>query len=233
MPLGIVALIVVAIVLPKTQMAGRPIIDYAGIVLLAGASSCIVLVTSFGGTVLAWDSAQAVALMAGFIILVIGFILVEQRVREPVMPPRLFRNKVFVISSAIGFVVGFAMFGAITFLPLYLQQVRGVSATESGLRLVPLMAGLLLTSLASGQIISRTGRYKLFPILGCGCFTVGLFLISRMNQRTGVVEPSLHMFVPHRAGHGDAGAGPRRAERSGVSRPRHGDQRCDILPDHR
>ena len=194
-PLGIVALIVVAIVLPKTQMAGRPIIDYAGIVLLAGASSCIVLVTSFGGTVLAWDSAQAVALMAGFIILVIGFILVEQRVREPVMPPRLFRNKVFVISSAIGFVVGFAMFGAITFLPLYLQQVRGVSATESGLRLVPLMAGLLLTSLASGQIISRTGRYKLFPILGCGCFTVGLFLLSRMNQRTGVVESSLYMFV--------------------------------------
>ncbi len=139
-PIGIVALIVIAIVLPKTKVAGRPIIDYAGIVLLAGAASCIVLVTSFGGTVLAWDSAQAIALMGGFIILVVGFILVEQRVREPVMPPRLFRNKVFVISSAIGFVVGFAMFGAITFLPLYLQQVRGVSATESGLRLLPLMA---------------------------------------------------------------------------------------------
>jgi MFS family permease len=120
---------------------------------------------------------------------------VEQRVREPVMPPRLFRNKVFVISSAIGFVVGFAMFGAITFLPVYMQQVRGVSATESGLRLVPMMAGLLLTSLASGMIISRTGRYKLFPILGCGCFTVGLLLLSRLNQTTGVVESSIYMFI--------------------------------------
>jgi MFS family permease len=111
------------------------------------------------------------------------------------MPPRLFRNRVFLIASGIGFVVGFAMFGAITFLPVYMQQVRGVSATESGLRLVPLMAGLLLTSLASGQIISRTGRYKLFPILGCGCFTVGLFLLSRLDEHTGVAESSVYMFV--------------------------------------
>jgi EmrB/QacA subfamily drug resistance transporter len=195
LPIGIIALIVVAIVLPKTTVAGRPIIDYAGIALLAAAASCIVLGTSLGGTVWAWDSAQVLALIIGFVVLVVGFILVEQRVREPVMPPRLFRNRVFVISSAIGFVVGFAMFGAITFLPLYMQQVRGVSATESGLRLVPLMAGLLLTSLASGQIISRTGRYRLFPILGCGCFTVGLLLLSRLDQNTGVVESSLYMFI--------------------------------------
>ena len=194
-PIGIVALIVVAIVLPKATVAGRPIIDYAGIALLAGAASCIVLVTSLGGSVWAWDSAGVLSLVLGFIVLVVGFILVEQRVREPVMPPRLFRNKVFVISSAIGFVVGFAMFGAITFLPVYMQQVRGVSATESGLRLVPMMAGLLLTSLASGMIISRTGRYKLFPILGCGCFTVGLLLLSRLNQTTGVVESSIYMFI--------------------------------------
>ena len=194
-PIGIVALIVVAIVLPKATVAGRPIIDYAGIALLAGAASCIVLVTSLGGSVWAWDSAGVLSLIIGFIVLVVGFILVEQRVSEPVMPPRLFRNRVFVISSAIGFVVGFAMFGAITFLPVYMQQVRGVSATESGLRLVPMMAGLLLTSLASGMIISRTGRYKLFPILGCGCFTVGLFLLSRLDQNTGVVESSIYMFI--------------------------------------
>ncbi len=194
-PIGIVALIVIAIVLPKSKVTGRPIIDYAGIALLAGAATCIVLVTSFGGTVWAWDSAQAIALMGGFIIFVVGFILVEQRINEPVMPPRLFRNRVFVISSAIGFVVGFAMFGAITFLPVYMQQVGGVSATESGLRLLPLMLGLLLTSLASGQIISRTGRYKFFPILGCGCFTVGLFLLSRMDERTGVAESSFYIFI--------------------------------------
>jgi EmrB/QacA subfamily drug resistance transporter len=194
-PIGIVALIVIAVVLPKTNVGGRPVIDYAGIALLAGAASCIVLVTSLGGSRWAWDSAQVVALFSGFVILVVGFALVEQRVREPVMPPRLFRNRVFLIASGIGFVVGFAMFGAITFLPVYMQQVRGVSATESGLRLVPLMAGLLLTSLASGQIISRTGRYKLFPILGCGCFTVGLFLLSRLDEHTGVAESSVYMFV--------------------------------------
>jgi predicted MFS family arabinose efflux permease len=194
-PIGIVALIVVAIVLPKTMVAARPIIDYAGIALLAGAATCVVLVTSFAGSVWPWDSAQVIAGIVGFLVFVVGFILVEQRVREPVMPLRLFRNRVFSSSSVIGFVVGFAMFGAITFLPLYMQRVQGVSATESGLRLLPTMGGLLLTSLASGQIISRTGRYKLFPILGCGCFTVGLFLLSRMDRHTGVAASSLYMFV--------------------------------------
>jgi EmrB/QacA subfamily drug resistance transporter len=194
-PIGIVALVVVAIVLPKTKVAARPIIDYAGIVLLGGAATCVVLVTSFAGSLWPWDSVEVIAATLGFIILVAGFILVERRVPEPVMPLRLFRNKVFSTSSGIGFVVGFAMFGAITFLPLYMQRVQGVSATGSGLRLIPLMAGLLLTSLASGQIISRTGRYKLFPILGCGCFTVGLFLLSLMNEHTGVIESSLYMFV--------------------------------------
>jgi EmrB/QacA subfamily drug resistance transporter len=194
-PIGIVALIVVAIVLPKTMAAARPIIDYAGIALLAGAATCVVLVTSFAGSVWPWDSAQVIAGIVAFLVFVVGFILVEQRVREPVMPLRLFRNRVFSASSIIGFVVGFAMFGAITFLPLYIQRVQGVSATESGLRLLPMMGGLLLTSLASGQIISRTGRYKLFPILGCGCFTVGLFLLSLMDKDTGVAASSLYMFV--------------------------------------
>jgi EmrB/QacA subfamily drug resistance transporter len=194
-PIGIVALIVVAAVLPRTSVATRPIIDYAGIALLAGAATCVVLISSFAGSVWAWDSVEIIASIVGFVIFVIGFILVEQRVSEPVMPLRLFRNRVFSTASVIGFVVGFAMFGAITFLPLYMQRVQGVSATESGLRLLPVMVGLLLTSLASGQIISRTGRYKLFPILGCGCFTVGLFLLSRMDEHTGVVASSGYMFV--------------------------------------
>lgn len=194
-PIGIVALIVVAAVLPRTRAKGRPTIDYAGIALLAGAATCVVLVSSFAGSVWAWGSAQIVASILGFVIFVVGFILVEQRVSEPVMPLRLFRNRVFSTASVIGFVVGFAMFGAITFLPLYMQRVQGVSATESGLRLLPVMIGLLLTSLASGQIISRTGRYKLFPILGCGCFTVGLFLLSLMDETTGAFESSVYMFV--------------------------------------
>ena len=195
LPIGILALIVIATVLPKRNVVGRPTIDYVGIALLAGAATCVVFVTSFAGSVWAWDSGQIVGAIIGFVILVVAFILVEQRVSEPVMPPRLFRNRVFSTSSVIGFVVGFAMFGAITYLPLYMQRVQGASATESGLRLLPMMLGLLLTSLASGQIISRTGRYKLFPILGCGCFTVGLYLLSRMDQNTSVVASSLYMFV--------------------------------------
>jgi EmrB/QacA subfamily drug resistance transporter len=194
-PIGIVALIVIAAVLPRTSGSTRPIIDYAGIVLLAGAATCVVLISSFAGSVWAWDSVEIIASIVGFVIFISAFILVEQRVSEPVMPLRLFRNRVFSTASVIGFVVGFAMFGAITFLPLYMQRVQGVSATESGLRLLPVMVGLLLTSLVSGQIISRTGRYKLFPILGCGCFTVGLFLLSRMDEHTGVLASSAYMFV--------------------------------------
>ncbi|MET1004916.1 MAG: MFS transporter, partial [Propionibacteriaceae bacterium] len=195
LPIGILALVVVAIVLPRTQVVGKPSIDYGGIVLLGAAATCIVLLTSFAGTLWPWASLEVVALIVGFVAFTGAFVLVEQRVSEPVLPLRLFRNRVFSTSSVIGFVVGFAMFGAITYLPLYMQQVQGVSATESGLRLLPLMAGLLLTSLASGQVISRTGRYKLFPILGCATMTVGLYLLSRMDAGTGVLASSLYMFV--------------------------------------
>jgi EmrB/QacA subfamily drug resistance transporter len=195
LPIGVLALVVVAIVLPRTPVVGRPSIDYAGILLLGAAATCIVLLTSFAGSLWAWASIQVIALLVGFLAFTVAFILVEQRVSEPVLPLRLFRNRVFSTSSVIGFVVGFAMFGAITYLPLYMQQVQGVSATESGLRLLPLMAGLLLTSLASGQIISRTGRYKLFPVLGCATMTVGLYLLSRMDAGTGVLASSVYMFV--------------------------------------
>ncbi len=195
LPVGALALVVVATVLPSTRAAQRPSIDYAGIVVLAGAASCIVLVSSFAGSVWAWGSPQVIGLAVGFVMLVVAFVLIEQRVVEPVIPLRLFRNRVFSTAAVIGFVVGFAMFGALTYLPLYLQQVGGATPTESGLRLLPMMLGLLLTSMGSGQIISRTGRYKLFPILGCGIFTVGLFLLSRMDEHTGTFESSAYMFV--------------------------------------
>ncbi len=195
MPVGVVALVVVAIVLPATRAATRPSIDFAGIAVLAAAASCVVLVTSFAGSLWAWGSVQVIGLIVLVVVLVVVFVLIERRAKEPVLPLRLFGNRVFSTSSVIGFVVGFAMFGAITYLPLYLQQVRGVSATASGLQLVPMMVGLLLTSMGSGQIISRTGRYKPFPIAGCAVFTVGLFLLSRMNESTGTVESSLYMFV--------------------------------------
>jgi EmrB/QacA subfamily drug resistance transporter len=194
-PVGLVAFVVLAAVLPRTAVVGRPSIDVAGITLLGAAATCIVLLTSFAGSVWAWTSPEALGLLAAFVATTVGFVAAERRAREPVLPLRLFGRRVFAMASVIGFVVGFAMFGAITYLPLFLQRVQAVSPTESGLRLLPLMAGLLLTSMGSGVVISRTGRYKVFPILGCACFTLGLYLLSRMATTTGVVESSLYMFV--------------------------------------
>ncbi len=195
LPVGILAFVVLAAVLPRTAVAGRPSIDYAGITLLGAAATCVVLVTSFAGSLWAWTSPQVLALLAAFVMTTVGFVAVERRAREPVLPLRLFGKRVFTMASLIGFVVGFAMFGSITYLPLFLQRVQGASPTESGLRMLPMMAGLLLTSMGSGLVISRTGRYRLFPILGCAGFTLGLYLLSRMDATTGVVESSISMFV--------------------------------------
>src|SRR5947209_7769211 len=127
--------------------------------------------------------------------LLVGFVVAEQHAAEPVVPLQLFRNPVFSLSCAIGFVVGFALFGATTYLPLFLQVVNGASPTNSGLRLLPMILGLLLTSTTSGQLISRWGRYKAFPIAGTALMTLGMFLLSRMNEQTSVLVSSLFMLV--------------------------------------
>lgn len=194
-PIGIVALVVVAAVLPVTKARTSPKIDVWGITLLATAATCIVLVTSLDGTSWDWGSVQVVGLSVLAVVAVVAFGFVEARVPEPVMPLRLFRNRVFSTTAVVGFVVGFAMFGSITYLPLYLQQVQGATPTGSGLQMIPMMAGLLLTSIASGQIISRTGRYKVFPIVGSAVFTVGLYLLSLMGRETTSLQSGLSMFV--------------------------------------
>jgi EmrB/QacA subfamily drug resistance transporter len=195
LPIGLVALIVVTAVLPVTTARVKPTIDYVGIVLLATVATCIVLVTSLGGSQWAWGSTQVIGLGILAVVCLVGFWQVEKRAKEPVMPLRLFRNRVFSTTSAVGFVVGFAMFGSITYLPLYLQTVQGASPTESGLRMLPMMLGLLLTSIGSGQVISRTGRYRVFPIAGCAVFTVGLWLLSTMGASTSGFTSSVYMFV--------------------------------------
>jgi MFS family permease len=174
LPLGLVALAVLAGALPSVQGRERPVIDYLGAGLLAGGLSAIVLVTSLGGTTWAWGSEQVV-LVAGLGVLLLAFFLAaERRAREPVLPPALLRDRVFAVAGALSLIVGFALFGSVTFLPLYFQTVDAASPTEAGLRLVPMMGGVLVTSVASGQIISRTGRYRAFPIAGtaamaCSC----------------------------------------------------------------
>jgi len=194
-PLGVIALAVTAAVLPGTLTRVHHVIDYLGAALVAAAAVSLVLLTSLGGTTYGWGSAPIIILGIVGVVLIVAFVLVERRAAEPVIPLNLFTNRVFSVSSAVGFVVGFAMFGVITFLPLFLQIVKGVSPTLSRLRILPLMAGLLITSIGSGLLISRFGRYKVFPILGTAIMTVGLFLLSRMGASTGIALSSLYMFV--------------------------------------
>ncbi len=195
LPVGAVALAVVAAVLPGGLRRTSHRIDYAGTLLLAGAATSLVLLTSLGGTTYPWASWPIVLFGIAAVVLAAVFIIVERRAAEPVLPLKLFRNRVFSASSAIGFVIGFAMFGALTYLPQYMQIVKGVSPTSSGLRLLPMMAGLLLTSIGTGQIISRWGRYKVFPILGTAVMTCGLYLLSLLHPSTGYWQSSLSMFV--------------------------------------
>jgi EmrB/QacA subfamily drug resistance transporter len=187
LPLGAAALVATASALPAGLPRARPSIDYLGIVLIAAAATVLVLFTSLGGATYPWLSWQVLGLAALGIVIVVGFVFVERRVPEPVMPPRLFRGRTFVVASAIGFVVGFAMFGALTYIPLYLQVVRGDNPTTSGLRLIPMMIGLLLTSILGGYLVTRTGQYRIQPIVGTGMAAVALFLLSRLTATTSML----------------------------------------------
>jgi EmrB/QacA subfamily drug resistance transporter len=195
LPLGILALAVLAVTLPARRDHTHHRIDYLGTALLAAGLSSIVLLTTLGGTSYAWDSPLIIALGAGGIAALAAFAWAERHAAEPVLPPRLFRNRVFVMTSAVGLIIGFALFGSITYLPLFLQVVNGASPTGSGLQLLPLMGGLLITSIGSGQLISKTGHYKVFPILGTAVMVAGLYLLSLMDATTSTLQASLSMVV--------------------------------------
>src|SRR5215467_6706155 len=194
-PIGVVALIVVTAVLPGHLRRAPHKIDYLGTALLAGAATSLVLITSLGGTTFAWSSAPIFTLGAIAVVCTGLFVWAESRAAEPVVPLHLFRNRVFSASSAVGFVVGFAMFGAIAYLPQYEQIVKGASPTISGLRLLPLMAGLLTTSIICGRLVTRWGRYRIFPIVGTATMTVGLYLLSHLGVTTSLWLSSLYMLV--------------------------------------
>jgi EmrB/QacA subfamily drug resistance transporter len=194
-PIGAVALAVVAIQVPGHLRRVHHVIDYLGTVVLILAASCLVLFASLGGTTYRWGSATIIGLGIGGAVLVGVFALVERRATEPVLPLHLFSNRTFSVANLVGFIVGFAMFGAITYLPAFFQIVRGESPTISGLQLLPLMAGMLIVSIGSGQIISRTGRYRVFPIIGTALITVGLLLLSRMGIGTSSAFQAVAMLV--------------------------------------
>jgi EmrB/QacA subfamily drug resistance transporter len=184
LPVGAIALVVISVALAKKNPDHRPRIDYLGTFLIAAASVCLVLITSLGGSTWAWGSGPVVACGVGAVVLLVLFVLVERRAAEPVMPLKLFRNPVFAQCSAIGFVVGLCMFGGLSYLPLFMQVVDGDSPTVSGLRLLPLMGGLLVASIGTGQLISKFGRYKIYPICGTLMMALGLFLMSRIDEHT-------------------------------------------------
>ncbi|GAU70957.1 putative drug resistance protein [Streptomyces sp. NBRC 110611] len=194
-PIGIVALAVIAAALqiPRHRTPHR--IDYLGTGAIAGVAACFVLMTSLGGVTYPWGSWQTIGFGVLGVVLLVAFVLIERRAAEPVIPLHLFRLRTFTVTSFIGFVVGFAMFGSMTYLPTFLQVVQGVSPTMSGVHMLPMVFGMLLASTGSGQIVSRTGHYKVFPIAGTAVVAVGLLLLHQLDPASGVGEMSIYFFV--------------------------------------
>jgi EmrB/QacA subfamily drug resistance transporter len=195
LPTGALALVVIGAVFHARTRRVEHAVDYVGAALLTAGLSCVVLFTSLGGTTFAWGSAESIALMVLSVVLLAAFVLVERRVSEPILPPSLFRNTIFSVSSTVGFVIGLAMFGSVTYLPVFLQDVKAMSPTRSGLQLTPMMAGVLVTSIGSGRLISRWGRYRVFPILGTAVMTAGMALLSRLSFHSTPLDASLYMLV--------------------------------------
>jgi EmrB/QacA subfamily drug resistance transporter len=195
LPLGALALFFIwfRLHLPKLRTQHR--IDWWGAGVLAVGITAVVLITTWGGHDYPWNSIQIWGLVAIAVVTLTAFLLIEPRAAEPVIPLNLFRNRNFSLTAVIGFLVGFAMFGAINFLPLFQQKVQGASATNSGLLLLPMMFGLLVTSLIAGQTITRTGRYKMFPIVGGVGMVVGMVMLAQMDAHTTKLYTSLSMVV--------------------------------------
>lgn len=194
-PVAVVVVSMAAATIPSVRSGARPVIDWAGIVFVAIGAAALTLGTSWGGTTYSWTSGQILGLFAAGVVALGIFVVVELRATEPILPMRLFRGSVFSACSALAFIVGFAMLGAITFLPTFLQYVDGVTATISGVRMLPLVLGLLVTSITAGTVVGRTGRYKLFPVGGTAIMAVGMFLLSRADEHTSTALSSLYMVV--------------------------------------
>ncbi|MEU1213530.1 MDR family MFS transporter [Streptomyces sp. NPDC005791] len=196
LPLGAVALAMVTAVLhlPRKERS-KAKVDYLGAALLTVGITAIVLVTTWGGTEYAWSSAVIMELIALGVAALVGFLFVETKAAEPIMPLHIFRNRNFSLMSVVGFMTGFVMFGAVLFLPLYQQSVQGASATNSGLLLLPMLLAMMIVSLVAGRITTSTGKYKMFPILGSVLMVTGLFLLATMDTGTTRLTSGVYMAV--------------------------------------
>jgi EmrB/QacA subfamily drug resistance transporter len=195
LPTGLLALVVIAAALPARPSPRRHRMDYAGAALLMVSLTSVILVTSLGGNTFAWSSPFILGMSAAALIAGAFFLAVEARAREPILSLALFRNRTFTLTCGVGLIVGLALFGSVTYLPIHLQLVKGESPTGSGLQLMPMMLGMLVTSVVSGRLISRFGRYKPFPIAGTALMTIGLLLMSRISIETSVWETSADSLV--------------------------------------
>ncbi len=233
-PIALLVIVVGTLAIPSLAKAGKAVIDYAGILFIGVAASGLTLATSWGGSTYAWSSPMIISLFVGSALALAIFVWVESRVAEPILPIRLFASPVFTVCCILGFIVGFAMLGALTFLPTFMQFVNGVSATESGMRTLPMVAGMLITSIGSGNIIGRTGRYKVFPRRRHRHHDPRLpaaVTDGRRNADLAAVGIAVHPWRGHRLVH--AGPDTGRPEHLQLRRPRCGNVWRDVLPDNR
>ncbi|ORW50874.1 MFS transporter [Mycobacterium paraense] len=194
-PISVVVFFVAAAAIPALADRTKPVIDYTGIVFVGLGAAGLTLATSWGGTTYPWGSPTIIGLFAASVASLAVFAWVESRTAAPILPTRLFASPVFTVCCVLSFVVGFAMLGALTFLPTYMQFVDGVSATTSGLRTLPMVVGMLTTSMGSGVLVGRTGRYKVFPVAGTAVMAVAFFLMSRMDPSTSALVQSLFLVI--------------------------------------
>lgn len=194
-PVAAVVIVMAASTIPRLTDRAKVPVDYLGILFIALGATGLTLATSWGGSEYAWASPVIIGLFVGSVLALVVFVFVERRAAAPILPLHLFRSRVFTVASILSFIVGFAMMGSITFLPAFMQFVSGASATESGLRLLPMVIGLLVTSVFAGTMVGRTGRYRIFPILGSLVTGVGLFLLSRMGPDTGYPVQAVYLLV--------------------------------------
>ncbi len=193
LPLGALALVVIGVVFKPRVEQVKHVIDYMGAGWLAAALTCLILFTSEGGSLLPWNSPQLWLTLLMGVVAVAGFIHEEKHAVEPIMPLALFRERTFVLSSLIGFIVGVSLFGSVTFLPLYLQVVKGSTPSQAGVQMLPMMGGVLVMSMVAGRIISKIGKYRMFPILGTACVAVAMMLLARLEISTPITQMYLYM----------------------------------------
>jgi MFS family permease len=191
LPIGALALIVSALVMKLPRQRIQAKIDYVGMLLLSVGLVTLTLLASWGGNQYAWGSWVIILLGVVSVVTLVSFVYAETKVSEPVLPPRLFRDRNFIVAQILSFILGASMFGVVNFLPQYMQYVQGASPTASGLLLLPLMFGMLVVMIGTGQYVTRTGKYRIFPIIGGAVITVGMMVLLQLGVHTSEMTSSL------------------------------------------